>query len=252
MKQQTMNNKDRLTIAASTGLSLYSIYKIIFLSSAFKPLQSFEFTFGVAPKYLLVYSIPLWNLLALGLCGLVLVYANINKNKEIGFHNRNIKIKKIVFSTLIVFSTGSIFVILYNTYSSYQAYQKHIAQGFDMVYRSFQIDFIIIAFSTIILIGEILFGIYVITKREGLLNPFMIIYFTGFIFSLIIKTHSFVTAIINERLMIADPSLLSIFGLTKNYIFDNIIYFSSFILVMATSLIIILYGIKKDKITESE
>ncbi len=250
--KQTIKNKEKLTIAASLGLSLYSIYKIIFLSSAFKPLQSFEFTFGVTLKYLLIYSIPLWNLLALGLCGLVLVYAYINKNKKIGFHNRVIKIKKILFSTLIIFSTGSIFVILYNAYSSYQAYQEHIIQGFDMVYRSFQMSFIIIAFTTISLIGEILFGLYVITKREGLLNPFMIICFTGFIFSLLIKTHSFVTAIIKERLMIADPSLLSIFGLTKNYIFDNIISFLFSILILSAGLIIILYGIKKEKISLSE
>lgn len=253
---QTMNNKDRLTIAASAGLSLFAPYTIIqTILLALDPNRFIFKPFGQRLLYFLSSSIGSWGLLALGLCGLVLVYAEISKDKDMEFQNQLAKIKQIVFLSFILLTAGYFFRFIYFGYISYQSYEIAIAAGADsnsLGFSFFAISIIGAVFGTISIFSRILFGIYLIYKNDKLVKPFLILYFAGFAFTLISRTYSFVNAIIFNSSLFADASKIVDFGQPENRISSIIFSFSGDFFVLAASLIIILYGIKKDKITASE
>ncbi|MHB1454559.1 MAG: hypothetical protein ACYCYM_11495 [Saccharofermentanales bacterium] len=248
-----MNKKDRLTIAASIFICLYSLLIIVVnTSNTFSSIRLARLTFSKGLQYLLLYNISYWSLLALGICGFILVYANTTENKELSFQNRLSRMKNIVFAALIVLSTGSLFAVLYNAYVSYQAYQNNLSLTIDVMGVSFQIALISMVISALISIGGILFGLSIIAKREGLLKPVSIIYITGFSVSLLMKIYDFITALSQNGLMTTDPTQISLFGPIARYLVNTSFIFIIQILMMVASLIIILYGIKKEKIAASE
>jgi hypothetical protein len=185
--------------------------------------------------------------LTLGLGGLVLVYADLSKDKDLDFQNRITNIRNIVFSALIIFSIWMIIYSIYNSFTSYQIYLNSSVQSQDEV-NVFFLVIISLVVVFIISIGEILFGIYIITKREGLLKPFLIIYFAGFAYTLIRTTYVFINSIIFNIELLTDASKAALFGMKENRISSIIISFVVNILILAAGLIIVLYGIKKKKI----
>jgi len=247
---------EKLATAASAGLSLYAFYKIIqTLTIAFDRSYSPFTPFGQRLFSFLSNSIYYWVLLALGLCGLVLVYADLNKNKDMDFQNRINKIKKIIFTTYTIFSIIMIFRFVYWTYLSFQSYYSAIAAGNDMQGFSvrFFINLVIIGvFGAFSILSRTLFGIYLLTKKERLLKPFLIMYIAGFAYTLISETYVFINAIIFNINLFADASKIANLGNPENRINSIIFNFAGDILVLVTGLIIILYGIKKDKLPASD
>lgn len=247
-----MNNK-KLTLVASIGLSVYALYKIIsYLSLAFAYAKSDNFIIWTMLLSLLIISISSWTSLALGLCGLILAFEDSNKNSNDSLKRIVAVIKKFAFLTFIALSTCSLFVMVYKIFSDYKKLEYVLANGYNIGNRFILINYINVAFSILIYIGGILFGLYVITKREKLIKPFMVIYFTGFTFSLLLKTYSFINAIIEKRMMTVNTLQLGFFAFGKNQLIFNISSYLSSILILTAGLIIVLYGIKKEKLPVTE
>ncbi|MHB1454558.1 MAG: hypothetical protein ACYCYM_11490 [Saccharofermentanales bacterium] len=253
---QTMNNKDRLTTAASAVLSLYALFEIIQTLILALDANRFIFkSFGQRVFYFLSSSIGSWGLLALGLCGLVLVYAEISKDKDMEFQNQFAKIKKIVFSAFLILTIGSIFKFIYLGYTSYQSYEIAIASGVDrnsLGFSFFAVSIIGAVFGALIIFSRTLFGIYLLNKIEKLIRPIFITSIAGFAYTFISRTYSFVNAIIFNSSLFADASKIVEYGQPENRIGSVIFSYAGDLLVLAASLIIILYGIKKEKIAASE
>lgn len=247
-----MKNK-LLTIAASTVLIIYASYKIIQILVISFERSYYPFTsFGQRLINFLTFSIYSWGLLALGLCGLMLVYADLNMHKDLDFQKRITKIKNIVFSTLIIFSICMIFSILYTSFTSYQMYQNSLEKGYDTVNDSFVLIITSIAVGFVISIGKILYGTYIILKKESLLKPFLIIYFAGIAYSFMSRTYGFINAIIYNNNLLSDASKIELFGINENRINSLTISFAVDILILLAGLIIVLYGIKKEKLPVTE
>lgn len=244
MKQLTIKTKGIITFVASTGLSLYSLYEIIrILSIAIKPYVSIYRPFDKV-LFFLNSSINDWGFLALGLCGLVLVYADWNIDKDMDFQNRIAKIKKTVFSAFLIFSVGYIFEYLYLLYSSFQAIAMAKAAGQDVEHYTIPIIAITIigaVLGAFHFTSKILLGAYLISRNDRLMKPFWIIYIIGFAYTMITSLFG----LINGSMMLAESSQLIDAGLTQPNGFRLIFSFVKNILILAAELIVILYATNK-------
>lgn len=249
-----MKNK-LLTIAASTVLIIYASFKIIQII----PMSFYRIYYPFTPfgqKLISFYigSIDSWGLLALGLCGLVLVYADLYKDKDLDFQNRIANIKKIAYTAFTIFSIGLIFRFIYLNYTSYQSLVMYYAtDGNIIASQRYLVNTVFLSVLSILyILGRILFGIYLLTKKDKLIKPFLIIYFTGFAYTFIISTIVFINAIKFNSELLTDASNFASSGHPENRINSLTITFVLDILILVAGLIIVLYGIKKEKLTVTE
>ncbi len=250
-----MKNKI-LTITSSTVLILYASYKIIqvFPMSFYRIYSPFT-PFGQRLLNFLSSSIYSWGLFALGLCGLMLVYADLNMDKDLDFQNKIANIKKIIYTAFTIFSIGLIFRFIYLNYTSYQSTIIYAASGGDAIATSqrYIANLVLLSVLGILyILGRILFGIYLLTNKDRLIKPFMIIYFAGFAYTFIIKSINFINAIYFNYEQFADASKIAGLGHPENRINSIIFSFVSDILLLTAGLIIVLYGIKKEKLAVME
>lgn len=242
------NNKSRkFVIAAAIILCLYSFYKIFnSLFYIFKPFR-IRMTFGEITEYLLYSGVGFWGLLALGIGGFLLVYTDLKRSREIEISVRSNQAKQIVFSMLILFSIGSIIRTGYNIFMSLKAYQIYIDNGSTEgeMFLPFLISILLIPFSICFFVGRIFFGLYILSEKEKLRKPGLVLYLIGSIFMLGNLTYSFVNSMIDYS-RISDNFIQ--YGITMNQIYKGIILFIVNILIEIACLIIVLYGMKK-KIT---
>ncbi|MHB8961884.1 MAG: hypothetical protein ACYC5K_01890 [Saccharofermentanales bacterium] len=245
-----MNKK--ITIVASAGLCLYALYKIVqTILSALDPNQFIFEPIGQRILYFLTSSIDSWGLLALGLCGLVLAYAEINKEKNLEFQNQFAKIRRIVFSAFLILTVGSFFRFIYFSYLSFQSYEIAIASGADVQTNGYRfiVNTIVISIISILPIwGKTLFGIFLINKNGKLVKPLIITYFTGFIFTLIFTIYRIITTTLFYIQLRTDTTGIPNFGSAESHIFTVYFSLAGDILILVASLIIILYGINNEKI----
>ena len=250
MKRLTCKTKGIITIVASIGISLYSIYEIIrVISITLDPSQFILKPFVQRVLFFLNTSIYDWGLLALGLCGLVFVYADLNHDKDMDVQNRITKIKKIVFYSFLIFSVGYIFRFMNLLYTSYQSYEIAKDAGSAVEYFGIPLIAIIIigaVFSLFIISGRILFGVYLVSKNAKILKPFLILFFVGCAYTLIINVYKLVNGCIQYTIA---SELYINNGLVQPSRFSMIWPHVTDILIMIASAIVILYGIKKEKET---
>lgn len=242
MKNKTYMN---LTLISSIGLCLYSSYKIILLAiSIFSSVRSISSKSSTSWLSLFA-SNSFWMTLTLGLCGLLFVYAEKNKAGEMDFLKHFDKIKRIVFSLFILFSTCLFFVVSYSIYSSIDTYRIYSEKGSVLTDNSLSILTTVITtvIGMIVTISMIMFGIYILTGKEKLRKILLPIYLTCFISVFIIHIYTFINAVIINNRFFADSSNNIIYGVTNNNINVIVITFISDILVILAYLVIILYGI---------
>lgn len=242
MKSKTYMN---LTLISSIGLCLYSSYKIILLAiSVFISVISISSKPGVSWLRLFA-SNSFWMTLTLGLCGLLFVYTEKNKAGEMGLLKHFEKIKQIVFSLFILFSTCMFFVVSYSIYSSINAYWIYYGNGGVLTEISLPILTTVITtvIGVTVIISMIMFGVYILTGKEKLRKILLPVYLFGFISTIIINTYTFINAVIINNRFFADSSNNVVYGVTNNNINIIITTYIGDILVMLAYLVIILYGI---------
>ncbi len=248
-----MTNKTgrKLVIAASVMLCLYSSYKIFnSLSYLFNPLR-IRMTFGDTAEYLLFSGGGFLGLLTLGIGGFLLVYIDLKRSREIEISMRFNRAKQIVFLMFVLFSIGSIIKIGYNIFMSLKAYQIYIENGSTEgeMLLPFLISALGIPFSICVSIGGILFGLYILSEKEKIRKIGLALYLIGTIFSLISLFYFFINSMI-FYIRISDDFIQ--YGMTMNQIYKMILSFAVNILIQTACLIIVLYGMKKNRTAPDE
>jgi hypothetical protein len=248
MRTQILNRRDRIALIASVALALYSIGRILqSITFALAPYQPAMRSLGQRSRYFLSSSVESWVLLAMAACGLVLVFAEGHKDQETAFPDRFAKISKTVYSIFLILTVGSIFRFLNWTIISYQSVQVAVDAG---VYtNSFGIPFLAVSilgvvFGALNICGRTLFGIYLLNQSEKLIKPLIITSLAGFAYTLISRTYTFVRQVLYYTNLFADATRIIEFGQPDTRISSAIFSYTGHLLVLAASLIILLYGLK--------
>ncbi|MHB1485033.1 MAG: hypothetical protein ACYCYI_10250 [Saccharofermentanales bacterium] len=244
----TKNSKrnDSILIIASIALCLYALIKILSsLIDIFSPLRFAGMSIGEIFLSLLFSLTPFIYSMLLGICGILLLHGYLVQEKNPDIQNRFLQLKKTAFLSLIIISCLSIFRTIYFVFTSVISYQILFENSTGQEMISIIIfDIIGIVFRFSIFAGSIFFGLYILSKNEGFRKPGSVLYFTGSAYSLCIIIYTFIKTTI---FYIGNPDNPALYGAPTNMFYENINSFLVQIMILAASVIIVFYGMQKNR-----